>query len=101
MCIVWSEVIIVPVLSMPPPALDLLDQMLELDPERRITAENSLKCHWLRDIFPDRMEPPKWAPSFGTTHKDTLTRFQTLLHDSYLFNSYLGLDLAEEMYLKK
>ncbi|GBN26786.1 Cyclin-dependent kinase 13 [Araneus ventricosus] len=43
---------------MPGQALDLLDQMLELDPERRITAENSLKCQWLKDIHPDRMEPP-------------------------------------------
>ncbi|XP_055952206.1 cyclin-dependent kinase 12-like isoform X2 [Argiope bruennichi] len=43
---------------MPGSALDLLDQMLELDPERRITAENSLKCQWLKDIHPERMEPP-------------------------------------------
>ncbi|GFS66168.1 cyclin-dependent kinase 13 [Nephila pilipes] len=43
---------------MPSPALDLLDKMLELDPERRITAENSLECLWLKDIHPDRMEPP-------------------------------------------
>ncbi|XP_054716977.1 cyclin-dependent kinase 12-like [Uloborus diversus] len=43
---------------MPTPALDLLDQMLELDPDRRITAENSLKCQWLKDIHPEEMAPP-------------------------------------------
>lgn len=44
---------------MPGPALDLLDQMLELDPDKRITAEDSLKCQWLQDIHPEQMEPPK------------------------------------------
>ncbi|XP_015918218.2 cyclin-dependent kinase 12 [Parasteatoda tepidariorum] len=43
---------------MPLAALELLDQMLELDPERRITAENSLRCEWLKDIVPEQMEPP-------------------------------------------
>lgn len=44
---------------LPPHALDLLDQMLELDPERRITAEAALRSPWLAQVRPDRMAPPE------------------------------------------
>lgn len=43
---------------LPGPALDLLDQMLELDPERRITAEAALRSPWLAQVRPERMSPP-------------------------------------------
>lgn len=43
---------------MPFSALDLLDQMLELDPSKRITAENSLKSPWLKNIQPFEIKPP-------------------------------------------
>lgn len=39
---------------MPTPALDLLDKMLELDPDRRITAEEALKSSWLKNIVPEQ-----------------------------------------------
>lgn len=39
---------------MPIPALDLLDKMLELDPDKRITAEDGLKSPWLRGVTPER-----------------------------------------------
>ena len=39
---------------MPMAALNLLDKMLELDPEKRITAEDALKSPWLKNINPDQ-----------------------------------------------
>ena len=38
---------------MPATALDLLDKMLELDPEKRITAADALKSPWLKNINPE------------------------------------------------
>ncbi|OQR70783.1 cyclin-dependent kinase 13-like [Tropilaelaps mercedesae] len=53
---------------MPQQALDLLDQMLELDPERRITAENALRCPWLSCVQPGDLRPPE-LPRYQDCHE--------------------------------
>lgn len=41
---------------LPQGPLNLLDQMLTLDPSKRITAEEALECDWLKNT---KMIPPK------------------------------------------
>ncbi|XP_014254180.1 cyclin-dependent kinase 12 isoform X2 [Cimex lectularius] len=53
---------------MPSSALDLLDRMLVLDPNKRITAEMALKSAWLRNIVPEKMAPPQ-LPTWQDCHE--------------------------------
>ncbi|KAF5303475.1 hypothetical protein FQA39_LY09938 [Lamprigera yunnana] len=53
---------------MPSSALDLLDKMLELDPAKRITAEDALKSAWLRNINPEQMNVPE-LPTWQDCHE--------------------------------
>ncbi|XP_053677463.1 cyclin-dependent kinase 12 [Anopheles nili] len=53
---------------MPTPSLDLLDSMLVLDPDRRITAEDALKSNWLRNVIPDQLPPPQ-LPTWQDCHE--------------------------------
>ncbi|XP_023288505.1 cyclin-dependent kinase 12 isoform X3 [Orussus abietinus] len=53
---------------MPTPALDLLDKMLELDPEKRITAADALKSVWLKNIQPEQMPAPQ-LPTWQDCHE--------------------------------
>ena len=45
--------------SLPTLAIDLLDQMLTLDPKKRFTAEEALSCPWLKNVDPDNMSMPE------------------------------------------
>ncbi|XP_071748106.1 cyclin-dependent kinase 12 isoform X3 [Lepeophtheirus salmonis] len=44
-------------IMLPAPALDLLDKMLALDPNKRISAADALKGEWLRNVDPDKSVP--------------------------------------------
>nr|XP_023030288.1 cyclin-dependent kinase 12-like isoform X2 [Leptinotarsa decemlineata] len=49
-------------------ALDLLDKMLELDPDKRITAEDALKSTWLKNINPEQISAPE-LPTWQDCHE--------------------------------
>lgn len=53
---------------LPPDALDLLDKMLEINPEKRITAENALKSVWLENVVPEKMPIPN-LPTWQDCHE--------------------------------
>ncbi|XP_071653021.1 uncharacterized protein Cdk12 isoform X3 [Temnothorax longispinosus] len=53
---------------MPGTALDLLDKMLELDPEKRITAADALKSAWLKNVQPEQMPAPQ-LPTWQDCHE--------------------------------
>ncbi|VDP23623.1 unnamed protein product [Schistosoma margrebowiei] len=43
----------------PPHAVDLLDHMLQLDPQKRCSAREALASPWLRNIDPTKISPPR------------------------------------------
>jgi hypothetical protein len=45
-----------------------LDKMLELDPDRRISAEDALGSKWLKSVVPEKMEPPA-LPTWQDCHE--------------------------------
>jgi len=43
--------------SLPEPALDLFDRMLELDPSKRISAVDALQSTWLKNLNDNIIKP--------------------------------------------
>nr|XP_018914183.1 PREDICTED: cyclin-dependent kinase 12-like [Bemisia tabaci] len=53
---------------MPSSALDLLDKMLEIDPEHRFSVDQCLKSTWLKDVDPTTMPVPQ-LPTWQDCHE--------------------------------
>ncbi|XP_076821246.1 uncharacterized protein LOC143468130 isoform X1 [Clavelina lepadiformis] len=53
---------------LPTLAIDLLDQMLTLDPSKRFTAEEALDCPWLKNVDPNNMSMPDF-PHWQDCHE--------------------------------
>ncbi|CAH8515096.1 unnamed protein product [Heterobilharzia americana] len=53
---IWPNVEKLPI---PSQAVDLLDHMLQLDPQRRCSAREALASPWLRNVDPTRITPPR------------------------------------------
>lgn len=45
------------IFSLTEPAFELFDRMLELDPSKRISANDALQSNWLKDIDEDSIKP--------------------------------------------
>ncbi|EZA62427.1 Cyclin-dependent kinase [Ooceraea biroi] len=65
---------------MPGPALDLLDKMLVLDPEKRITAADALKSAWLKNVQPEQMPAPQ-LPTWQDCHELWCKKRKRLLRE--------------------
>ncbi|XP_077978243.1 uncharacterized protein LOC144433756 [Glandiceps talaboti] len=53
---------------LPGSALDLMDEMLTLDPSKRISADKALDCPWLREFDHNRMPTPS-LPTWQDCHE--------------------------------
>ncbi|XP_055383597.1 cyclin-dependent kinase 12 isoform X2 [Condylostylus longicornis] len=74
---------------MPNSALDLLDKMLDLDPDKRITAEDALKSPWLKNVRPEEMPIPK-LPTWQDCHELWSKKRRRLLREQESASAVVG-----------
>lgn len=53
--IIYKRVLRTEFAHLPPPALDLLDKMLTMDPYERITVQDALRSPWFKNVNPDEL----------------------------------------------